>query len=114
MSKGKNRKKQMLDKLNQYLQEDGYEITNPTYYCKFIVNAKINAIVKNDMDEVMIQGDLLGILTLVTNIIQSTKKLLIERGMDDPEVKEALELAFVDGMFLDDILNNKSRKDREE
>ena len=110
MSKEKNRKKQMLNKLNQQLQE----ITNPTYYCKFIVNAKISAIVKNDMDEVIIQGDLLGILTLVTNIIQSTKKLLIERGMDESEVKEALELAFVDGMFLDDILNNKSRKDRGE
>lgn len=114
MSKEKNRKKQMLNKLNQQLQEDGYEITNPTYYCKFIVNAKISAIVKNDMDEVMIQGDLLGILTVITNIIQSTKKLLIERGMGIPEVKEALESAFVDGMLLDDILNDKSRKDRGE
>lgn len=114
MSKEKNRKKQMLAKLNQQLQEDGHKITNPTYYCKFIVNAKISAFVKNDMDDVMIQGDLLGILTLVTNIIQSTKKLLIERGMSESEVKEALESAFVDGMFLDDILNDKSRKDRGE
>lgn len=112
MNKEENRKKQMLYKLNQQLQEDEYEITNPTYYCKFIVNAKISAFVKNDTDEVMIQGDLLGILTLITNIIQSTKKLLVDRGMGEPKVKEALESAFVDGMILDVILNNKSRKDR--
>lgn len=55
-------------------------------------------IVKGNESEVEIEGTFLGILIAITNIVQSVNERMREKGMDEKEVKKALESAFKEGM----------------
>ena len=62
------------------------------------LNAKINVVVKGNKSKVAIGGSFLGILIAITNIVQSVNERMREKGMDEKEVKKALESAFKEGM----------------
>lgn len=62
------------------------------------LNAKVNAIVKEYKSEVGVGGTFLGILTAITNIVQAVKERMKNRGIDEKDVKEALESAFKEGI----------------
>lgn len=62
------------------------------------IKAKVNVIVKGNESEVEIEGTFLGMLIAITNIVQSVNERMREKGMDEKEVKKALESAFKEGM----------------
>lgn len=55
-------------------------------------------IVKGNESEVEIEGTFLGILIAITNIVQAVNERMRNRGMDEKEIKKALESAFKEGM----------------
>ena len=62
------------------------------------LNAKVNVIVKGNESEVEIEGTFLGMLIAITNIVQAVNERMRNRGMDEKEIKKALESAFKEGM----------------
>lgn len=88
MKKEKMEIEKMLEEIKEMLQKNIQEK----------IKAKVNVIVKGNNSEVAIKGTFLGMLTAITNIIQAVNERMRERGMDEKDVKEALESAFKAGM----------------
>lgn len=88
MEKEKMEIEKMLEEIKEMLQKNVQEK----------LNAKVNVIVKGDNSEVTIEGTFLGILTAITNIVQAVNERMRNRGIDEKELKKALESAFKEGM----------------
>lgn len=88
MEKEKMEIEKMLEEIKEMLQKSAQEK----------IKAKVNVIVKGNESEVEIEGTFLGMLIAITNIVQSVNERMREKGMDEKEVKKALESAFKEGM----------------
>lgn len=88
MEKEKMEIEKMLEEIKEMLQKSVQEK----------IKAKVNVIVKGNESEVEIEGTFLGMLIAITNIVQSVNERMREKGMDEKEVKKALESAFKEGM----------------
>lgn len=88
MEKEKMEIEKILEEIKEMLQKNVQEK----------LNAKVNVIVKGNESEVEIEGTFLGMLIAITNIIQAVNERMREKGMDEKEVKKALESAFKEGM----------------
>ena len=88
MEKEKMEIEKMLEEIKEMLQKSVQEK----------IKAKVNVIVKGNESEVEIEGTFLGMLIAIANIVQSVNERMREKGMDEKEVKKALESAFKEGM----------------
>ena len=88
MEKEKMEIEKMLEEIKEMLQKDVQER----------IKAKVNVIVKGNNSEVEIEGTFLGMLIAITNIVQAVNERMRNRGMDEKEIKKALESAFKEGM----------------
>lgn len=88
MEKEKMEIEKMLEEIKEMLQKSVQEK----------IKAKVNVIVKGNESEVEIEGAFLEMLIAITNIVQSVNERMREKGMDEKEVKKALESAFKEGM----------------
>lgn len=60
--------------------------------------ATINVKVEGIRSEILIKGDVIGILSAITNIIQSARTKIRELGTDEERTNEFLKLALKKGM----------------
>lgn len=60
--------------------------------------AAINVKVEGIRSEILIKGDVIGILSAITNIIQSARTKIRELGTDEERTNEFLKLALKKGM----------------
>ena len=60
--------------------------------------ATINVKVEGIRSEILIKGDVIGILSAITNIIQSARTKIRELGTDEERTNEVLKLALKKGM----------------